>query len=146
MSAQRLTRELRRVSAGTKRLQMAFALIGLALPLSGCGTGALWDKFFAKDEANFADEPADKLYNEGLYLMNQKKDNKAATNMPVPDADNQPPQHFLFAFEIREQRRHLLLVHAFDECRHHLPDCLTRKVSRSRRRSRPRSCWLTCQT
>jgi len=27
----------------------------------------------------FVDEPADKLYNEGLYLMNQKKDPKAAS-------------------------------------------------------------------
>jgi outer membrane protein assembly factor BamD len=77
MSAQRLTRELRRLSAGTRRLQMAFALIVLALPLSGCGTGALWDKFFAKDDT-FVDEPADKLYNEGLYLMNERHDPKAA--------------------------------------------------------------------
>ena len=44
----------------------------LAIPLSGCGTGALWDKFFAKDDT-FVDEPADKLYNEGLYLMNEKQ-------------------------------------------------------------------------
>jgi outer membrane protein assembly factor BamD len=56
---------------------MAFALIVLALPLSGCGTGALWDKFFAKDDT-FVDEPADKLYNEGLYLMNERHDPKAA--------------------------------------------------------------------
>jgi outer membrane protein assembly factor BamD len=77
MSAQRVTRELRRLSAGTRRLQMAFALIVLALPLSGCGTGALWDKFFAKDDT-FVDEPADKLYNEGLYLMNERHDPKAA--------------------------------------------------------------------
>ena len=40
--------------------------------MSGCGTGALWDKFFAKDDT-FVDEPADKLYNEGLYLMNEKQ-------------------------------------------------------------------------
>jgi outer membrane protein assembly factor BamD len=53
-------------------------LVVLALPLSGCGTGALWDKFFAKDET-FSDQPADKLYNEGLYLMNEKKDVKAAS-------------------------------------------------------------------
>ena len=47
----------------------------LAIPLSGCGTGALWDKFTAKDDT-FNEEPADKLYNEGLYLMNQRKDNE----------------------------------------------------------------------
>jgi outer membrane protein assembly factor BamD len=77
MSVQRVTRELRRLSAGTRRLQMAFALVVMALPLSGCGTGALWDKFFAKDDT-FVDEPADKLYNEGLYLMNERHDPKAA--------------------------------------------------------------------
>ena len=30
-------------------LRFAASLILLALPLSGCGTGALWDKFLAKD-------------------------------------------------------------------------------------------------
>ena len=76
MSAHSLTRELRK--AATRRLRLAASLIALAVPLSGCGTGALWDKFMAKDET-VVDEPADKLYNEGLYLMNQKKDQKAAS-------------------------------------------------------------------
>jgi outer membrane protein assembly factor BamD len=78
MSVQRLTRELRRVWAGGRQLRLAAALITLAIPLSGCGTGALWDKFFAKDDT-FVDEPADKLYNEGLYLMNERHDPKAAS-------------------------------------------------------------------
>jgi outer membrane protein assembly factor BamD len=84
MSAQRMTLELRRKSASFaanrlgRRLRLAASLIALAIPLSGCGTGALWDKFLAKDDT-FVDEPADKLYNEGLYLMNQKKDPKAAS-------------------------------------------------------------------
>src|SRR5256886_10475959 len=80
MSAQRMTRELRRVSAGAaaRQLRLATSLIVLAIPLSGCGTGALWDKFLAKDDT-FVDEPADKLYNEGLYLMNQKNDTKTAS-------------------------------------------------------------------
>src|SRR5258708_14189962 len=59
-----------------RRLRLAGGLVALAIPLSGCGTGSLWDKFLAKDDT-FVDEPADKLYNEGLYLMNQKKDPKA---------------------------------------------------------------------
>src|ERR1700756_818550 len=75
MSAQH---HYRKLSEATRRLRLAGALILLALPLSGCGTGALWDKFLAKDET-FVDEPADKLYNEGLYLMNEKKDPKAAS-------------------------------------------------------------------
>ncbi len=53
-------------------LRLAAGLIVLAVPLSGCGTGALWDKFTAKDDT-FDEEPADKLYNEGLYLMNQQQ-------------------------------------------------------------------------
>lgn len=61
-----------------RRVRTGVALIVLAIPLSGCGTGALWDKFFAKDDT-FKDEPADKLYNEGLYLLNQKKDMKLAS-------------------------------------------------------------------
>ena len=35
-------------------------------------------QFLAKDDT-FVEEPADKLYNEGLYLMNQRKDPKAAS-------------------------------------------------------------------
>src|SRR6201985_2155241 len=73
-----MTQKLRRLSADGRRLRLAASLVVLAMPLSGCGTGALWDKFMAKDET-FNDEPADKLYNEGLYMMNQKKDPKAAS-------------------------------------------------------------------
>ena len=90
MSGQRVRRELRRLLAGTRRLRFAASLIVLALPLSGCGTGALWDKFFAKDESSFADEPADKLYNEGLYLMNERKDNRTAAKK-FEEVDRQHP-------------------------------------------------------
>jgi outer membrane protein assembly factor BamD len=78
MSAHRVTRDHRKLLAATRQLRLVGALILLAIPLSGCGTGALWDKFLAKDDT-FVDEPADKLYNEGLYLMNEKKDPKAAS-------------------------------------------------------------------
>ena len=57
--------------------------------MSGCGTGALWDKFAKKDDT-FVDEPADKLYNEGLYLMNQRHDNKAA-GKKFEEVDRQHP-------------------------------------------------------
>ena len=70
-------------------LRLAAGLIVLAIPLSGCGTGALWDKFTAKDDT-FNEEPADKLYNEGLYLMNQRKDNKAASKK-FEEVDRQHP-------------------------------------------------------
>jgi outer membrane protein assembly factor BamD len=96
-----MTRELRKISAGTCRnpvaarsrlgrpLRLAAGLFVLATPLSGCGTGALWDKFLAKDDT-FVEEPADKLYNEGLYLMNQRKDPKAASKK-FEEVDRQHP-------------------------------------------------------
>ena len=70
-------------------LRLAAGLILLAIPLSGCGTGALWDKFTAKDDT-FVEEPADKLYNEGLYLMNQRKDLKGASKK-FEEVDRQHP-------------------------------------------------------
>ena len=89
MSVKRVMHELQWISAATGRLRFAASLILLALPLSGCGTGALWDKFTTKDDA-FVDEPADKLYNEGLYLMNEKKDSKAASKK-FEEVDRQHP-------------------------------------------------------
>jgi outer membrane protein assembly factor BamD len=95
MSAQRMTLELRKLSAPPdikrlgRRLSLLAGLAVLAIPLSGCGSGALWDKFMAKDDT-FVDEPADKLYNEGLYLMNQKKDPKAASKK-FEEVDRQHP-------------------------------------------------------
>ncbi|MGY3533737.1 MULTISPECIES: outer membrane protein assembly factor BamD [Bradyrhizobium] len=95
MSAMRMALEQRNssdVSGLTKAvrtLRFAAGLIVLALPLSGCGTGALWDKFMAKDDT-FVDEPADKLYNEGLYMMNEKKDLKAASKK-FEEVDRQHP-------------------------------------------------------
>ena len=77
MSIGRIGRELRRISAGTRPIRLAASLFVLAVTLSGCGSSGLWDKFFAKDES-FVDQPADKLYNEGLYLLNVKKDPKDA--------------------------------------------------------------------
>jgi outer membrane protein assembly factor BamD len=87
--------ELRKApdGAGFRRigrpLRLAVGLVVLAIPLSGCGTGALWDKFLAKDDT-FVEEPADKLYNEGLYLMNQRKDAKAASKK-FEEVDRQHP-------------------------------------------------------
>ena len=93
MSAQRMTLEWRKSSARlariTRPLRLAAGLIALAIPLSGCGTGALWDKFTAKDDT-FIEEPADKLYNEGLYLMNERKDAKAASKK-FEEVDRQHP-------------------------------------------------------
>ena len=59
MSAQRMTRGYLSVSPGVRGLLQAATFVVLALPLAGCGTGALWDKFTAKDDT-FTEEPADK--------------------------------------------------------------------------------------
>ncbi|MDH2382528.1 outer membrane protein assembly factor BamD [Bradyrhizobium sp. CER78] len=77
------------LTKAARTLRFAAGMIVLALPLSGCGTGALWDKFMAKDDT-FVDEPADKLYNEGLYMMNEKKDLKAASKK-FEEVDRQHP-------------------------------------------------------
>lgn len=73
----------------SRRLRLVATLAVVALPLGGCGTGALWDKFMAKEET-FVDEPADKLYNEGLYLLNEKKDPRAASKK-FEEVDRQHP-------------------------------------------------------
>ena len=79
-------RSLGRIS---RQARLAVGLIVLAAPLGGCGTGALYDKFFAKDDT-FVEEPADKLYNEGLYMMNQQGDPKAASKK-FEEVDRQHP-------------------------------------------------------
>ena len=56
------------------------ALIVAALP--ACS-------FFGKEDI-IPDDPADKLYNEGLYLMNQNKDPKAAAKK-FEEVDRQHP-------------------------------------------------------
>ena len=95
MSAQRMTLEQRKSSGyrslngAGRTLRLAAGLILLAIPLRGCGTGSLLDKFLAKDDT-FVEEPADKLYNEGLYLMNEKKDIKEA-NKKFEEVDREHP-------------------------------------------------------
>jgi outer membrane protein assembly factor BamD len=85
-----MTPILRSVSARTGRqLLQAAMLLVLASTLGGCGTGAILDKFFAKDD-NFVDEPADKLYNEGLYLLNNKHNDSDAAKK-FEEVDRQHP-------------------------------------------------------
>src|SRR5712691_7919942 len=58
------------------------ALALMAAALGGCG---LFDK-----DPILLDEPADKLYNEGLFLLNSKKDPKAAAKK-FEEVDRQHP-------------------------------------------------------
>ena len=73
-----------------RQLLLAGGLLAMTTSLGGCGTASdLFDKFKAKDDT-FVDEPADKLYNEGLYLMNHENDPKAASKK-FEEVDRQHP-------------------------------------------------------
>src|SRR6202048_3377902 len=69
---------------GCARAAGRFAALALgALALGACS-------LFDKDAPVAPDEPADKLYNEGLYLLNTKKDAKAAAKK-FEEVDRQHP-------------------------------------------------------
>ncbi|MGH6783709.1 MAG: outer membrane protein assembly factor BamD, partial [Sphingomicrobium sp.] len=67
------------------------ALALLAAPLGGCSSLGI-DSLnpFAKKEMAVADEPAEKLYNEGVYLVNEKRDFKEAIKR-FEEVDRQHP-------------------------------------------------------
>jgi outer membrane protein assembly factor BamD len=72
-----------KIPGGKARERTPFAvLLVLATMLGAC---SLFDK-----DAMVPDEPADKLYNEGLYLLNQKKEPKEAAKK-FEEVDRQHP-------------------------------------------------------
>jgi outer membrane protein assembly factor BamD len=72
-----------------RRLLPGVLLLVIAPLLGGCGTTSFVDKLFGKDEV-YVEEPADKLYNEGLYLLNQKKSGADAAKK-FEEVDRQHP-------------------------------------------------------
>ena len=68
------------------RLGRVLAIALLAGSLGACSS---FDMFSKKDDTP-PDEPADRLYNEGLYLLNQKKDPKGAVKK-FEEVDRQHP-------------------------------------------------------
>ena len=62
---------------------LALALALVAVPLMGCS-------YFNKDDDYVRDNPADKLYNEGLFLLNNKQDYKEAAKK-FDEVDRQNP-------------------------------------------------------
>src|SRR6202166_1316884 len=94
MSAQRmtlahyqLTSDLRRLA---RALRLAAGLAVLTISLGGCSAATgTWDKVFSKDDT-FVEEPAEKLYNEGLFLMNDKHSPKEASKK-FEEVDRQHP-------------------------------------------------------
>ena len=84
-----------------RALARVLALALLVVPLGACTMFGDW--FGSKDD-RVLDDPADKLYNQGLYLMNQKKDYKAAAKR-FEEVDRQHPYS--------EWARKALLMSAF---------------------------------
>jgi outer membrane protein assembly factor BamD len=66
----------------------AIALLVVLAPLGACSS--LGDMFGSKDDEVYVEEPADKLYNEGLYLLNDKKEYKSAAKK-FEEVDRQHP-------------------------------------------------------
>lgn len=64
--------------------------LAVCIPLlAGCSSFGM-PNLFSKDEAQIPDQPADRLYNEALFLLNQKKDYKAAAKR-FEEVDRQHP-------------------------------------------------------
>jgi outer membrane protein assembly factor BamD len=72
--------------AGWSRVLRVLAVAAVAVSLGACSSFDL----FAKKEDVAPDEPADRLYNEGLYLLNQKKDARDAVKK-FEEVDRQHP-------------------------------------------------------
>ena len=94
MSIQRMTLAFHTISLDLRRfalpLRLAASLAVIAIPLSGCSSATeTWDKVFSKDDT-FVEEPAEKLYNEGLFLMNEKHSPKEASKK-FEEVDRQHP-------------------------------------------------------
>lgn len=58
------------VARAVRSLALLALVVVTTAPLGAC---SMYDKFFNKEET-FTDEPAEKLYNEGLFLLNNKRD------------------------------------------------------------------------
>jgi outer membrane protein assembly factor BamD len=71
-----------RIGLSRRALARAAAISFVVAALGGC---SLWDK-----DAVIPDEPADKLYNEGLFILNNKKDPKQAAKK-FEEVDRQHP-------------------------------------------------------
>lgn len=61
-----------------RRKVVLAALMVAALPLAGCSGAPSWNLFGQQDTVNLPDEPAEKLYNEGIALQNRRSWRQAA--------------------------------------------------------------------
>jgi outer membrane protein assembly factor BamD len=78
------------LEALARPLRVAAGLAVAATLLSACSSATeLWDKVTLKDDG-FVEEPAERLYNEGLYLTNEKRDPKGGAKK-FEEVDRQHP-------------------------------------------------------
>ena len=90
-----------RERARSPALARLLALALVAMPLGACSSLGNW---FGGDKDAVLDDPADKLYNEGLFLLNEKRDYKLAAKR-FDEVDRQHPYS--------EWARKALLMSAF---------------------------------
>jgi outer membrane protein assembly factor BamD len=64
--------------------------LAVALMLSPVGACTMFGDWFGSKEDQVLEDPADKLYNEGLFLLNQKKDYRGAAKR-FEEVDRQHP-------------------------------------------------------
>lgn len=74
---------------GARSFAMLVAVMLVAVPLGGCSSLDVFNWFGDKNDLG-PDEPAEKLYNEGLYLLNEKKDYADAAKK-FEEVDRQHP-------------------------------------------------------
>ena len=78
------------VEALARLLRVAAGLAVAGTVLSACSSATeIWDKVTMKDDT-FVEEPAERLYNEGLFLTNEKRDPKGGAKK-FEEVDRQHP-------------------------------------------------------
>jgi outer membrane protein assembly factor BamD len=68
-------------------LARLLAMLPVLVIVAGCST---WGKVFGDKEQDLPEEPADRLYNEGLYLLNEKREYEDAAKK-FEEVDRQHP-------------------------------------------------------
>lgn len=90
------------------------AVLPVVAMLGGCGSLSFANWFGDKD-AILADEPADRLYNEGVFLLNEKKQYRDAAKK-FEEVDRQHPYSEWARKALLMSAYALYEVNAYDEC------------------------------
>ena len=93
----------------------ATLLLLMAAPLGACSSlSDAWDKLMNKEET-FVDQPADKLYNEGLFLLNNKREVTDAAKR-FEEVDRQHPYSEWARKSLIMQAYAFYEARSYDEC------------------------------